>query len=63
LLKKDTKSIVIVQIDGPNAADPIIENAQNMMTLKSKEIVNEWLGTMAPGRGAVQYVFKSRERS
>ena len=59
MLKKDTESVVIVQIDGPNDADPIVETARNRMQLKSEETVSEWLGTIAPGRGAAQYTFES----
>lgn len=61
MLKKDTKKIVLVQIDGPDDTDSVVENAQIMMPLKNKEIVSEWLGTIAPGRGAVQYTFKSND--
>jgi len=59
MLKKDTRKIVLVQIDGPEDNDPIVETAQMMMRQENKEIVSEWLGTIAPGRGAVQYTFKS----
>ncbi len=61
MLKKDTKRIVLVQIDGVKKDDPIVENAHHMMTLQNKEIVSEWLGTCAPGRGAVQYTFQSSD--
>lgn len=63
IIRKDTAKIVIVQIDGYNKDDAIIETAQNMMILEKREIVSEWYGTIAErGRGAIKYTFiKNRE--
>ncbi len=62
-IRKDTDKIVIVQIDGYDEDDAIVETAQNMMILEKKEIVSEWYGTIAErGRGAIKYTFiKNRE--
>ena len=61
-IRKDTEKIIIVQIDGEDKEDPIVNAAKRMMTLENKEIVSEWFGTIAPGRAAIKYTFlKQRE--
>lgn len=55
---KLTSKIVIVQIDGPDKEDEIVNTAFRIMPLENKEIVNEWYGTIAEGsRGAIKYTF------
>lgn len=61
-IRKETAKIVIVQIDGRESDDPIVETAKNMMILEKEEAVSRWFGTIAPGREAIQYTFvKKRE--
>ena len=63
LIRKDTQKIVIVQIDGQNDDDPVVNTAKSMMTIEKREIVHEWFSTIAePSRRAVQYTFlKNRD--
>ena len=58
LIRKDTAWIVLVQIDGADEDDPIVETAKQMMTLEKQETVDRWMGTIAPGRNAARYVFR-----
>lgn len=61
-IRNDTAKIIIVQIDGEDKKDPIVNKAKEMMTLEKQEIVCKWFGTIAPGRAAVRYTFlKKRE--
>ncbi len=61
-IKDDTERIILVQIDGEDAKDPIVNTAKEMMILEKQEIVCEWFGTITLGREAVQYTFlKSQE--
>lgn len=62
-LQKLTAQIVLVQIDGPDPEDPVVNTALEMMPLVRKEVVDEWFSTIAErGRGAIQYTFtKKRE--
>lgn len=61
-IRKDTVKIVIVQIDGEDPKDPIVNQAKERMLLEKQEIVSRWFGTVAPGRSAVQYTFlKNRD--
>ena len=61
-IRKDTEKIIIVQIDGEDKEDPIVNAAKKMMTLENREIVSEWFGTTAPVRAAIKYTFlKKRE--
>lgn len=61
-IRKETAKIVIVQIDGRDPDDPIVETAKSMMMLEKEEVVSKWFGTIAPGREAIQYTFaKKRE--
>lgn len=61
-IRKDTVKIVIVQIHGEDPKDPIVNQAKERMLLEKQEIVSRWFGTVAPGRGAVQYTFlKNRD--
>ena len=62
LIRKETKKIIIVQIDGKDETDPVVNTAKKMMTVEKIEVVSEWFSTIAPGRKAVQYTFlKKRE--
>ena len=45
-IRKDTAKIIIVQIDGYDKNDPVVNTAKSMMTLESEEIVSEWIGTI-----------------
>ena len=61
-IRKDTARIILVQIDGEDTEDPVVNMAKEMMTLEKQETVSEWFGTIAPGRAAVAYTFlKNRE--
>ncbi len=61
-IRNETEKIIIVQIDGEDKTDPIVNTAKEMMTLEKREIVSEWYGTFAPGRSAMKYTFlKKRE--
>ena len=61
-IRKDTERIIIVQIYGEDKEDPVVNAAKEMMTLENREIVSEWLGTIAPRRAAIKYTFlKKRE--
>lgn len=60
LIRKETKKIIIVQIDGKDDADPVVNTAKKMMTVEKTEVVSEWFSTIAPGRKAVQYTFLKR---
>lgn len=61
-IRKDTAKIIIVQIDGYDKDDPVVNTAKSMMTLESEEIVSEWIGTITGGAKAVQYTFiKNRD--
>ena len=61
-IRKDTAKIIIVQIDGYDKDDPVVNTAKSMMTLESEEIVSKWIGTITRGRKAVQYTFiKNRD--
>ena len=57
-VRKDTALIVIVQIDGVDREDSVVETAKQMMSLEKQETVSRWLGTIAPGRNAARYVFR-----
>ena len=61
-IRKETERIIIVQIDGEDKTDPIVNTAKEMMPLENREIVSKWLGTIARGRAAIKYTFlKKRE--
>ncbi len=62
IIRKDTAKIIIVQIDGYDKDDPVVNTAKSMMILENEEIVSEWIGTTTIGRKAVQYTFiKNRD--
>ena len=60
-LRKLTKKIVLVQVDGPVENDPIVQAACSMLQLESRAVVREWCGTVTKGGGAVQYTFSTTQ--
>lgn len=56
-IREDTERIILVQTDGDDQTDPVVNAAKEMMTLEKREIVSEWFGTISPGRDATQYTF------
>lgn len=61
-IRKETEKIIIVQIDGYDKHDTIVNTAKSMMALEKQETVSKWIGTVAKGRKAVQYTFiKNRD--
>ena len=56
-IREDTERIILVQTDDDDQTDPVVNAAKEMMTLEKREIVSEWLGTISPGRDAIQYTF------
>lgn len=57
-IRKDTALIALVQADGADEDDPIIETAKQMMSLEKRETVSRWPGTISSGENAVRYVFR-----
>lgn len=60
MIRKDTAKIILVQIDGEDKNDPVVNTAKEMMALEKREIVSEWFGTITRGRAAVQYTFTKK---
>ena len=54
-IRKDTAKIIIVQIDGYDKDDPVVNTAKSMMTLESEEIVSKWIGTITGGAKAYEH--------
>lgn len=60
-LRKLTRRIVIVQVDGEVKDDPLIVKALSMMELISKHQTKEWFSTKRwGGTPAVEYVFQKK---
>ena len=57
LIQEDTKSVIIVQIDGENAGDALLQAAKSTMCPAGERTVNEWYGTFAPNSRAKEYTF------
>lgn len=57
LIEKDCAKIVIVQIDGLDKNDPVVNFAKNKMRLESENRVLEWFGSIAPNNNAIEYTF------
>lgn len=56
-IRKDTQKIIIVQINGYEEDDPIVNTAREMMVLEKKEKTSHWYGTRTRGDRGLQYTF------
>ena len=56
-LRKLTRYISIVQIDGEEKDDPIVLKAKSVMQLHHSRTTDNWFSTYAPRRQAAEYVF------
>ena len=61
-LRKLTRRIVIVQIDGEVKDDPLIVNALSMMELITKRQTRKWFSTKTFGTPGVEYVFQNKRK-
>lgn len=61
-LRKPTRRIVIVQVDGEVKDDPLIVNALSMMELITKRQTREWFSTKTFGTPGVEYVFQKKRK-
>lgn len=52
-IRRETEKIVIVQIDGEDRSDVVVNTAMEMMRLEKRELVSKWYGTISRGRAAV----------
>ncbi len=62
-LRKLTKYITIVQIDGEKKNDPVISKAMDKMTLLDKYNALEWYGTIRSHGYATVYEFDVKDKS
>ncbi|MBQ8227802.1 MAG: hypothetical protein IJZ88_02190 [Clostridia bacterium] len=56
-IRKDTQKIIIIQIDGYEEDDPIVNTAMEMMILEEKEKTSQWYGTLTSSDRGLQYTF------